>query len=126
MMENNLNDRITKLQEMDRLETLETLEDYIFYYRDYAIDKPHKPEYFQISEYIEKALSKINNKNDMETTGICWIATRIFLKESDYICNYANKKILLELDALALEFFKKNISTICNEEPEEEDDGYVL
>jgi len=87
---------------------LEELNSLIYNYIDNAKDNPYKPDLYEIKEFIQKEVKKLNIKNDMGTTSMCWLSTRIYFKSPKGICNYTNNDILKLLDLKAIEFFKEN------------------
>jgi len=85
----------------------EELRHYIKKYVQEEILDPYKPDCWELKEFIEKEANKIPNKNDMGTSTICWIATRIYNKDPQYVCNYANHEVLEILDKTAFSWLKK-------------------
>ena len=87
----------------------DTLENLILKYKELIDPNPHNPDCWELKEYITSEVRKMKNLNDLRTTSLCWIATRIYFSKPDLVCKYSNKEALEELDKKALEWLKRRL-----------------
>jgi len=94
------------------MEISEKLENYILHYMNVEKDDPYKGEYWELKDKIKQYTKELSLDDDLGTTSICWVATRLYFQNTNPVCKYAKKKNVKIIDEKVLTFLKEKYGKI--------------